>query len=451
MNKRFLKLILLSFAVLNLYSSTNAQIITTIAGTSSSSGGGDGGPATLASVPNPKNVFVDVIGNIYISTANTIRKINTSGIITTVGGGGLSGSVEGGPATDASLHSLEGLWVDNSGNIYFTESSTAQRVRKINASGIMTTYAGNGIGGYSGDNGPATAASFKYPTGLVMDPAGNLYIGDVGNFVIRKVTPTGIISTIAGTAGTPGFSGDGGPATAATLGDPQNLAINAAGELFIADVSYHKIRKINTSGIISTIAGNGIGGYSGDGGLATQAQINQPRGLKTDASGNVYFADGQNHRIRKITNAGIMLPVAGRGIPSYGGDGGQATAALFCYPSDVAMDLAGNLLVADNSNNRIRKIDFASLAIADPRTSDIPDIYAYPNPSNGCLNLKIKAIWSGNAEIIITNFSGQKVKILTVPLNTENRIDLSQQIPGVYIITAILDNVILQQAVIVSN
>jgi len=244
--------------------------------------------------------------------------------------------------------------------------------------GIITTYAGDG-NGYSGDGGPATSASLDGPSGLAMDSAGNLYIADTGNNVIRKVTPGGIITTCAGN-GNAGFSGDGGPATAASLNiniDPVGIAVDASGNLYIADSMNNRVRKVSAgSGIITTVAGNGfgaedgIGGFSGDGGQATAAELFAPTGLAIDSSGNLYIADLANMRVRKVSPNGIITTVAGSGCvlsistPNCGGfsgDGGPATSATLNRPAALALDGSGNLFIADNENNRIRKVSPAGI------------------------------------------------------------------------------------------
>jgi sugar lactone lactonase YvrE len=223
------------------------------------------------------------------------------------------------------------------------------------STGIITTVAGNGIPGYSGDGGPATSASLSGPSGVVVDATGNLLIADSSNYRIRRVdASTGIITTVAGN-GIRGFSGDGGPATSASL-SPIGVAVDATGNLFIADTGNHRIRRVDEStGIITTVAGNGIRGFSGDGGPATSASLNYPTGVAVDGSGNLFIADAANNRIRWVdASTGIITTVAGNGMPDYSGDGGPATSASLNGPSGVVVDAAGNLFIADNDNKRIR-------------------------------------------------------------------------------------------------
>jgi len=337
-------------------------IITTVAGNGNSVYSGDGGPATNASLRDPADVAVDASGNLYIADRDNqrIRKVDTLGIITTMAGNGTYGySGDGGPATSASLWLPPDVAVDASGNLYIADSDS-QRIRKVDTSGIITTVAGNGTRGYGGDGGPATNASLRYPEGVALDANGNLYIADTRNERIRKVDTWGIITTVAGN-GTRGCSGDGGPATNASLRWPWGVALDANGNLYIADMDNHRIRKVDTSGIITTVAGNGTYGYSGDGGPATNTSLWGPYGVAVDASGNLYIADQGNYRIRKVDTWGIITTVAGNGTYGYSGDGGPATNASLWLPSDVAVDTSGNLYIADYGNHRIRKVDTSGI------------------------------------------------------------------------------------------
>jgi uncharacterized protein (TIGR03437 family) len=238
--------------------------------------------------------------------------------------------------------------VDSAGNLYIADSYN-NRIRKV-TNGVITTVAGNGTQGYSGDNGPATSAQFSYPEGVTVDSAGNLYIADTGNGRIRKVS-NGVITTVAGN-GTGGFSGDGGPATSAELYCPVGVAMDSAGNLYIADACTQRIRKV-ANGVITTVAGNGTGYYSGDNGPAASAELNGPSGLAPDAAGNLYIADSFNNRIRKVTN-GVITTVAGNGTQGFSGDNGPAANAMLSGPIGITVDSAGDLYIADTGNSRIR-------------------------------------------------------------------------------------------------
>jgi len=334
-----------------------AQVINTIAGTGTGSFGGDGGAATAAQLRNPNSTKFDAAGNMYIADYNNhrIRKIDASGIISTIAGtGGASFSGDGGAATAAVLNSPVAVAVDGSGNVYFSDRVN-NRIRKINTSGIISTVAGTGAASYTGDGGAATAATLNYPGGLNTDASGNVYIADENNNVIRKITvSTGIITTVAGT-GTGGFSGDGGSATTAKLNHPKDVFVNATGELYIADYTNHRIRRVNAAGTIATFAGTGVGGFSGDGGTCFSAQLYYPTSLWIDATGVMLLTDSWNNRVRQINTGFIITTIAGMGSYSFSGDGGAATAAGLKIGSVVA-DAAGNIYISDDGNHRIRKI-----------------------------------------------------------------------------------------------
>ena len=351
---------------------TTAGIISTVAGNGTWGFSGDGGPANLAQIYGPDNTIIDSEGNLYIADMNNhrIRKVTAAGIISTVAGNGSQGfSGDDGPATDAQLNQPSGVAVDLAGNLYIADAGN-QRVRKVTVAGIVSTVAGNGTWGFSGDDGPAVSAQLKYPKDVSVDSTGNLYIVDSQNNRIRKVTANGIISTVAGN-GSQGFGGDGGPATAAQLNQPSSMAVDSAGNLHIADISNHRIRKVTAAGIISTVAGNGSRGSGGDGGFATSAYFDFPSAVAVDSAGNLYVADVYNSRIRKITAAGIISTVAGSEFTGFGGDNGVATEAQLFHPRGVAVDLAGNIYISDFDNNRIRFVNTASLAIATAAITSI--------------------------------------------------------------------------------
>ena len=336
-------------AVLRLDATTG--LLTLVAGNGTTGFSGDNGPATSAQLNHPIGVAVDSAGNLYIADANNnrIRKVS-NGVISTAAGNGTQGfSGDNGPATSAQLNSPNGVAVDSAANLYIADTGN-YRVRKV-SNGAITTVAGGGSP--LGDNGPATGGWLGLPSGVAVDSAGNLYITDLDNNRVRKVS-NGVITTVAGN-GTYGFSGDNGPATSAQLYGPEGVAVDNAGNLYIADTYNERIRKVS-NGVITTVAGNGVCcGFSGDNGLATRAQLNGPWGAAVDSAGNLYIADYSNNRIRKVVN-GVITTVAGDGTCCFSGDNGPATSAQLYDPEGAAVDSAGNLYIADSLNYRIRKV-----------------------------------------------------------------------------------------------
>ncbi|MGA3017764.1 MAG: hypothetical protein ABSF62_11640 [Bryobacteraceae bacterium] len=332
-------------------------VISVVAGNGLSNGGGDGGLAVGASLGYPQGLAFDSSGNLYIAErdASDVRKVDTNGIITTVvgmgGQGGFSG--DGGPATKALIQGPSGIAVDRSGNLYIADYGN-NRIRMVTAStGIITTIAGSNTTGFAGDGGPATKATFWFPTGIAVDSSGNVYVADTYNHVIRKINTTGIISTVAG-SNQSGFAGDNGPATKAELAAPQGVTLDASGNLYIADTANERIRYVNLSGIITTIAGTGTTGFSGDGSLATGATFGNPVAVALDASGAVYVADLNNGRVRRFVVGGNITTFAGT-VTSVG-DGGPSIQSRLDRPTSAAADSSANLYIADPTANRVRKV-----------------------------------------------------------------------------------------------
>jgi uncharacterized protein (TIGR03437 family) len=376
-----------------------------LAGSGKEASDGDGGPATNASFNIPTGIAVDRQGNVYVAEMYRIRKIAPDGIISTYAGTGVFGfGGDGGPAINAQVLPWV-LAVDDAGVLYFSDGGA--RIRKITPDGVINPFAGTGAFGFRGDGGAATAALLAGPIGISVDHKGNLFIADQMNGRIRKVDSAGIITTIiapsapyeaglvsrsalSAMVGAPyslladdsgnvyftndyGLSrmdaqgmvwpfagypspGDGGKALDAQFGSPSSATVDSNGNIYISDSSENRVRKIDTHGIITTVAGDGERGYLGDGVFATTALLNNPGGVAVDRAGNLYIADTGNHRIRKVGLDGVIETIAGRGVAGFSGDGGPATAGQLSAPSSVAVDRDGSVYISDTRNNRIRKV-----------------------------------------------------------------------------------------------
>ena len=345
--------------------------------------------ATTLPLLLPSATAFDAQGNLYfVETGNhVVRKVTPAGIITTVAGNGVQGFAgDNGPAIAAELDSPAGLALDSAGDLFIADSHN-QRVREVAAAtGIISTIAGTGVAGFSGDGGVATAAQLDLPTALAFDAAGNLYFADTGNHRVRRIAAaTSIITTVAGNS-IEAFAGDNGPAISASIDSPNGLALDASGNLYIADTHNGRVREVNAvSGIISTVAGVGVAGgnvqsFGGDNGAATAAGLALPRGLAMDAAGNLYFADSANHRIRRISPTGTITTVAGQGTEAFAGDNAPAVVASLDSPQSVAVSPAGLLTLADTGNQRIRQLD------AQP-TPEIHTIAGLGTTTQGVLSL----------------------------------------------------------------
>lgn len=338
--------------------------ISTVAGNGTQRISGDGGPAINATFSSPMQVAADRQGNLYIADYGNsrIRKIDRHGIITTFAGTGEAGFAgDGGPAIQAKINFPHAITVTDNGTVYFADRQN-HRVRKITPDGIITTIAGNGQAGFSGDGDSALNASLSQPEGIAVDRRGNVFIAEFNNHRIRKVSPAGIIVTVAGN-GTAGFSGDGGLASKASLNITPAVTVDSSGNLYICDRENHRVRKVDRRGIITTVAGNGIEATTeniGDGGVATAASLNRPVGLALDRAGNLYIAERNGHRVRKVTPVGVITTIAGTGVAGFNGDHADATKAMLNTPRRLTINQFGRagdvLYIADTGNHRIRQI-----------------------------------------------------------------------------------------------
>jgi len=338
---------------------TPTGVISTIAGTGTAGYNGDGITATTAQLNSPYGIALDGSGNVYVADRSNqrVRMVSTTGTISTIAGTGASGfSGDGAAATAAQLNMPHSVALDASGNIYIADWQN-QRVRKITkVDGKISTLAGTGAQGGAGDGGLASAAQLNYPQSLSLDSTGNLFVSDYSNYRVRKIAANNAnITTVVGN-GSPGWSGDGGAASAAQLGTYLHIAVDASGQIFISDSDNHRIRKVASNGTISTFAGTGTAGSSGDGGPASSAQLNAPAGIAFDASGNLYIVEQSGHRVRKVASDGSISTFAGNGTFGFGGDGAAATAANLAYPQGITTDASGNVYIADTINHRIRKV-----------------------------------------------------------------------------------------------
>jgi trimeric autotransporter adhesin len=399
--------LLLTTLLLSSEAQAQVQKIKTIAGTGTAGHTGDGSVSTAAELNAPHCVTVDPTGNVYILDYLNyrIRKINTAGIIVTIAGnGGVGYSGDGSVATSAEIVP-SGFVLDKHNNLYISDASW-DVIRKVDNLGIISTFAGVGIQGNSGDGGPANAARFGSPYGLAIDTAGNMYVADAINHSIRKINAAGIVSKFAGDD-TPGFGGDGGFAVAAQLDSPYAVAADRKGNVYISDMLNNRIRKVDAFGLISTYAGTGAYGYSGDGGPASAATLDRPAGIAVDSNGVLYIADADNDVIRMVDTDGIISTVVGNGTPGFGGDLGNVNGCNLHTPFGVALDKNGSIYIADANNQRIRKT-YASVGINDVRSGS--GISVSPNPTN---DLLVVSGLDASDKVAIYDLTGRNVHVAT--------------------------------------
>ncbi len=350
-----------------------AGIVMPLAGTGTFGYLGDGAVATEAHLFFPSAIALDVAGSLYIADQRNyrVRKVGPNGRIATLAGLGVQGSSgDGGPAAQALLNTPAGVAVDATGRVWVGDKG-AHRVRLAVPGGVIETVAGMGTRGYSGDGGLASKAQLFAPSGVVLDHGGNAYIADSENHRVRRISSTGVINTYAG-RGVRGYGGDGGPAMEAQMDTPRALAFDTEGNLYVAEYGNHVVRRVTPSGKIETVAGTGEAGFSGDGGKAVAANLNCPLGVAVDLSGNLFIADSENHRVRMVSSDGIIRTVAGDGMAGFEGDNGPATAARLYVPAGLAAGAAGEIYVADFWNHRVRML--TPMAVAEVQEEPAAEI-----------------------------------------------------------------------------
>lgn len=432
--KRLLNLI---FLLLLCTAWCQAQIIVPIAG---SGGSVDAdGPATAVSLDYPLRIAFDDTGSLYICDCyhHKLRKVKPSyqGYMTTIAGNGVSGDWgDGGPASAAGLGALYDVAIDKKGNIFLADAFY-NKIRKIDKNGIITTFAGTGVAGYNGDGIAATSAMLNTPFAVKVDDTGNVYIGDRSNYRLRKVDTFGVITTIAGT-GVAGFSGDGGAATAAQTNGLISISLDSAGNVFFSDST--RVRKIAVDGTINTVAGNGVPAFYGDGGPATAASI-RPSAIFIEKSGVLYIADDINHRIRRVGVDGVISTIAGTGMAGNSGDWGPPLLATLCAPYGIAVNNDGDIYFSNLCSARVKMITNKDLASVRSEANVLPAIVVVPNPAQGTIRVTLSGQWHGIVKITATNDAGKVITQFRGLPGTINECP-DQLPPGVYVITATDNN-----------
>ncbi|WP_055631872.1 NHL repeat-containing protein [Streptomyces griseoruber] len=353
--------------------SAAADTITTWAGCGVRAFGGDGGPAAEALLNHPGGLVIDGEGNLLISDTynHRVRAVHPDGRVSTVAGTGVRGfGGDGGPAAEALLNHPMGLVIDGKGNLLIAETQN-HRIRAVHPDGRVSTVAGTGVRGFGGDGGPAAEAVLNQPMGVALDGAGHVYVGDHTNHRIRRIAPDGRIETVAGGGTLRGRAAEGAPATDAELYYPSDLAVSPSGTLYFTDTHNHRVLKVTPDGTLLAVAGTGIEGDSGDGGPAVEARLDKPLGLALDASGNLYIADFGNHRVRRVTPDGWISTLAGTGRSGSTGDSGPAASARLYYPVGVALDRSEALYIAEWTGHRVRRVLCAAAATERTRGAEL--------------------------------------------------------------------------------
>ncbi len=406
----------------------NAQTVSTLAG--SGTNGFANGTGTTAQFSYPYGVALDAAGNIYVAdrSNNRIRKITTNGVVTTLAGSGIAGFANG-TGTAAQFNLPIGVATDALGNVYVTDMAN-NRIRKITATGVVTTLAGSSIAGSA--DGTGASAQFANPGGIAVDVAGTVYVADSSTNRIRKITAAGVVSTLAGS--TPGYAD--GTGTSAQFLYPCGVALDAVGNIFIEDSGNNRIRKITAAGVVSTLAGS-TSGYSD--GTGTAAQFYVPCGVAADAAGNVYVAENGNNRVRKITAAGVVTTLAGSGAQGF--TDGEGTAAQFYWPYGVTIDAVGNIFIGDSGNHRIRKIS----GVLGTASYSHNQISVYPIPTTSIINIDLEDITV--TKTIIFDLNGRVVQSENIVDNRSN-LNINHLANGIYLMQIITDKGMITKKIV---
>jgi len=417
---------------------SQAQIIVTVAGNGESGYTGDGGSATNGRLDSPHGVLIDNVGNLIICDVSNrcIRKVYPpyNGIISTIvgDGTGLSGFAgDGLPATVARISGVLDVAIDKKGNLYLADADN-NRLRMVDTNGIIHTIAGTGTAGYNGDGIPATSAQLNQPITVAIDHIGNIYVGDRHNYRIRKIDTFGIIHTVLGT-GTSGFSPDGSHADTVTLDNPYCIRIDHHNNLFFTDNI--RLRKMHPSGIISTVVGTGVSGFSGDGGLATASKVKGVAHFYIDTAGSIYLSDVNNRRVRKVNPEGVINTIAGSGTYISLGDGGNPLLAWFVLPNGVTVAPNGDIFVSHQGGGRVRMISNYITGIENTDVNNADVIQLYPNPTKEQCTILVNTATIQPVKIIITDITGKVVDNLIATTRQPITIATCWQ-PGIYTVSA---------------
>lgn len=393
--------------------------------------------AISANIKRPQSVAVDAAGNLYVADTlnHRIKKVARSGLISNFAGNGVAASTgDGGTALGASLNAPAGFAIDVWRNVYVSESA-GHRVRRVDPSGVITTFAGTGVAGLQGDNGAATSAQLTAPSALAVDRSGNLYIVETQNHRIRRVSTTGMISNFAGT-GVAGFSGDGAQATSAMLHSPSGVGVDSSGTVWIADTNNNRIRRVAANGVITTVVGTGVAGFAGDGGVAANAQLSQPTGITFDTRGGVYISDTGNSRIRKLNTAGLINTVVGSGAVGFAGDDSRARSAALNTPLGITTDVQGNLYIADQGNDRVRRVtNIFEHSAFDFNGDGKSDLSIRHTNGNG-----VRYLMNGT-RVGVSGQGGISSQSQVTDLNDDGKADIQGQSFGGFVSTCFMDGI----------